>query len=62
MHAGVVMDLVSNGELATFMDELHLKIFGKTIQQRKEDHPAHFDGEVIDYSGYDQPTFERKDR
>ena len=61
MHAGVVMGLVSNDELAAFMDEMHLKVFGKTIQQRKEGRPAHFDDEAIDYSGYDQPTFERKD-
>lgn len=62
MHAGVVMGFVTNAELAVLMDDVHIKVFRKTIQQRKEDHPAHFNDEAIDYSGYDQPTFERKDQ
>ena len=61
MNAGVVMGFASNAELSVLMDEAHIKVFGKTIQQRKEDLPAHFNDEIIDYSGYDQPTFERKD-
>jgi len=61
MHAGVVMGFVSNAELSNFMDEIHMQVFGKTIQQRKLERAAQWDDEVIDYSGYDQPTFERKD-
>jgi hypothetical protein len=43
------------------MDEIHVRLFGKTIQQRKVELPGNWQEEGIDYSFYDQPTFERKD-
>ena len=61
MNAGVIMGFASNAELSVLMDETHLRVFGKTIQQRKKERSAHFNDVIIDYSGYDQPTFERKD-
>lgn len=60
MQAGVIVKLVTNAELNTLMEDVHLTVFGKTIKQRKEERSTHFDDEVIDYSGYEQPTFERK--
>ena len=59
MNAGVVMGLVSNSELAALMDNIHLIVFGKTIRQRKSERPTNWAEEVIDYSGYEQPTYER---
>jgi len=61
MQAGVIVGLVTNTELNTLMEDVHLTVFGKTIKQRKEERSIHFDDETIDYSGYEQPTFERKD-
>ena len=60
MHAGVFMGLVTNAELAKFMDEIHVRIFGKTIQQRKTELASNWREETIDYGQYEQPTFERK--
>ncbi len=62
MHAGVYMDLVTNAELAKVMNDIHVSVFGKTIQQRKAELPGNRQEEAIDYSYYDQPTFERKDK
>ena len=61
MAAGVFMGLVTNTELAKVMDEIHVQLFGKTIQQRKAELPGSWQEEGIDYSLYEQPTFERKD-
>jgi len=61
MSAGVFMGHVTNAELAELMDKVHVNIFGKTIGQRKAELPGSWQEEVIDYSQYDQPTFERKD-
>ena len=61
MSAGVFMGHVTNAELAKLMDKIHVNIFGKTIQQRKAELPGSWQEEGINYSHYDQPTFERKD-
>ena len=61
MAAGVFMGLVTNAELAKVMDEIHVRLFGKTIQQRKKELPGSWQEEGIDYGFYDQPTYERKD-
>lgn len=42
MNAGVIMGFASNAELSVLMDEAHIRVFGKTIQQRKKERPAHF--------------------
>ena len=62
MAAGVFMGLASNAELAKVMNEIHVRLFGKTIEQRKKELPGSWQEEGIDYSFYDQPTFERKDK
>ena len=60
MHAGVFMGLVSNAELAKIMEDIHVQIFGKTIQQRKTEVASRWQEEIIDYGRYEQPAFERK--
>ena len=37
-----------------------MSVFGKTIQQRKNESSGNWQEEVIDYSAYDQPSYERK--
>ncbi|WP_062266708.1 hypothetical protein [Endozoicomonas arenosclerae] len=55
MHAGVFMGLVTNDELETLMEQIHLDIFGKTIEQAKRDKAYLWQEEVTDYSLYDSP-------
>ena len=61
MNAGVYMGVVTNAELAKVMNDIHVSIFGKSIAQRKAEKNTGWQEEVIDYSAYDQPAFERKD-
>ncbi len=60
MNAGVFMKLVTNTELSNFMDEIHINIFGKSIQQRKTELPNSWQEDGIDYSQYESPAFGRK--
>lgn len=60
MRAGVFMGVVSNEEMSKLMNACHLDVFGKTIDQRKVELSGAWQDESIDYSHYDQPTFERK--
>jgi len=60
MNAGVFMGIVDNSELSSLMDKIHMRVFGKTIQQRKEELSGSLKDEVIDYSFYELPTYIRK--
>lgn len=60
MQAAVFMKLASNAELAKLMEAVHLSVFGKTIQQRKTEQAGKWQDEMIDYSQYEQPAYERK--
>lgn len=59
MHAGVFMGLVTNDELQVLMEQVHLDIFGKTIEQAKEDKAHIWQDEVTDYSQYETSPFIR---
>ena len=61
MSAGVYMGVVTNAELAKVMNDIHVSIFGQSIEQRKAEKKTGWQVEVIDYSAYEQPAFERKD-
>ncbi len=62
MQAGVFLDLASNNELQEIMENIHISIHGKTIQERREEQPSLWQEQSLDYSEYDQPTYERKSR
>jgi len=62
MNAGIFIGLSSNAELAELMNDNHVQVFGKTIQQRKTELASNWREEVIDYGQYEQPTYERTDR
>ena len=59
MQAGIFLGLAKNSELGRVMDEIHVSVFGKTLQQRKDEATPDWD-EDIDYSQYDKPAYERK--
>lgn len=60
MQAGAFLGLANNAELKVLMEAVHLEIFHKSISERKVELAGSWDNEVIDYSQYEQPTFERK--
>ncbi|MEH6472200.1 MAG: hypothetical protein V7752_13205 [Halopseudomonas sp.] len=59
MHAGVFMGLVTNAELASLMDQVHLSIFGKSLQDRAQQSSNQWAENTIDYSQYEQPPYQR---
>ena len=60
MNAGVVLGVITNAELSSLMDSIHMDVFGKTIQARKAELSSSWnDDEKVDYSFYEKPTFER---
>lgn len=53
IHADVFMRTVTNIELPTLMEQIHLDIFGKTIQQVRQDKAHIWQDEMADYSLYE---------
>ena len=62
MQAGVFLGVVSNDELSGLMEALHLSIHGRSIAERKKQRPVRWQEQLIDYSEYEQPTYERRKR
>lgn len=60
MQAGTFFGLSTSDELKSLMDQVHVDIFGKTIQERQSEQAAPKIPESIDYSGYEQPAYERE--
>ena len=60
IQAGVFMGLTSNQEMAEIMDAAHLSVFDKTMAQRRLAMGGSWQEELMDYSGYDQPSYERQ--
>jgi len=59
MQAGVFLGLVSNKELSVLMDAIHHSVFGISIKERRDSKSDSWKNDTIDYSVYDQPTYER---
>ena len=62
MRAGVFMGVVNNVELSDLMEKIHLEVVGMTIQERVAKHKEKWSRELVDYSDFDIPTFERTGR
>ena len=59
MAAGVFLGLTTNAELNGAMNDVHLKVFGKSIDQRKSEIPNLWKGDEVDYGTYDSPSYQR---
>lgn len=59
MQAGTFVGLAASDELKSLMNQVHIDVFGKTIQDRKSELSTPQVPENIDYSQYEQPTYER---
>lgn len=61
MNAGIFLNLATKSELAARMELLHQEIFGMSIEQRRQQKGAAWQGEAIDYSCYEAPAYARRD-
>lgn len=59
INAGVFLGLTSNVEIKAMMEQVHQKVFGQSIKERREKKPGVWSDESTDYDYYDIPTFER---
>ena len=55
MHAGIMIGLVEMEELQTHIDQVHLEVFGKTLEERK----ALIKSAQLSEDVLDIPTFHR---
>ena len=60
MQAGTFLGLAGGDELKSLMNRVHVDIFGKTIQDRESEQSAPQVPESIDYSQYEESTYERE--
>jgi hypothetical protein len=60
MQAGNFMGLTNNVELNRVMEKVHMDVFGQTLAQRKESLDPQWQDEVIDYTAYDSPSYQRQ--
>jgi hypothetical protein len=59
MQAGAFLGLAAGDELKFLMNQVHVDVFGKTIQDRQTEQSTVQIPESIDYSKYEQPAYER---
>ncbi|RLA54490.1 MAG: hypothetical protein DRR42_01535 [Gammaproteobacteria bacterium] len=59
MQAGSFLGLAAGDELKSLMNQVHVDVFGKTIQDRQAEQSTIQIPEAIDYSKYEHPTYER---
>ncbi|NND00490.1 MAG: hypothetical protein HKN85_09945 [Gammaproteobacteria bacterium] len=59
IQAGIFIAMVKSEEMAELMERVHLEVFGMSIEEHKHQHAISWDGNKIDYSYYDAPTYER---
>jgi hypothetical protein len=59
MQAGSFLGFATGDELKSLMNRVHVDVFGKTIQDRQAEQSTVQVPEAIDYSKYEQPTYER---
>ena len=62
IRAGVFMGVVTNVEMSDLMEKIHLEVVGMTIKERIARHREKWQEELVDYSDFDIPTFERTGR
>jgi len=60
MQAGVFLELTTNTEMSQLMNDIHVSVFDKTIEQRKAEKSNDWQSELIDYAQYEQPTYIRQ--
>ena len=60
MQAGVFIGLTDNLALSSLMSEVHLRVFGKTLEERQQDASLVWQEHAEDYSQYEIPAFIRQ--
>ena len=59
VHAGLHIKLVTKNELQKIVESEHLKVYGKTRNQRSAERQLPGDPLEVDWASYDKPAIER---
>ncbi len=59
IQAGSSLGLATSDEMEALMDQVHFDILEKTIDERKSKQSSLWSAETIDYSQYENPSYER---
>ena len=59
MRAGLVLGVVTNKELQQVLEEIHFKVFGKSIAERRNERKTWAPEDAVDYGRYDSPAIGR---
>lgn len=62
MQGAVFMGFATSAELGRVMERIHFDVFGKSIEERRQEGEARWQESVINYDRYDQPAYERSGR
>lgn len=62
MQGAVFMGFATSAELGGVMERIHFDVFGKSIEERRQEGEARWQESVINYDRYDQPAYERAGR
>jgi hypothetical protein len=59
IQAGIFLGLVKLSEMQQLMENVHMSVYGQTMEKRKLEQPGSWSARAIDYSIYDSPTYTR---
>ncbi len=59
IQAGIFLQIATLPEIKVIMEDIHLSIFGVTIEQRNKEKSAQWNDGARDYEQYEIPTFQR---
>jgi hypothetical protein len=62
LRAGLVIGVTTHSEMQQLLEDVHFRVFNKTIAERKKDQKTWFPEDAIDYEQFYRPTFERTSR
>jgi len=62
MRAGIVLNVTSKRDLEQLLEDVHYKVFGQSIAERKKARGPGLADDDIDYGQFDRPAIERVSR
>ena len=62
MRAGLLLGVTNKRDLEQLLEDVHYKVFGQSIAERKKNRGPGFPDDEIDYGQFERPAIERVGR
>ena len=59
MQAGIALGVTNKSDLEELLEEVHYKVFGQSIAERKKNRGSGVPDDDIDYGQFERPAIER---